>query len=153
MKQIVLLLVIIQTAVFSVTAANDKKLVMKTSDGATACAIRDIKCITFENGVMLVGMKNGSVASWNTDWLESVVFSAGEETGIATVVQPAAFTVKDNVLFINCSVPAAVQLCACDGKVLLDGVCNGNFSFDMRPLPSGMYLLKIDGCTHKILNR
>ena len=153
MKQIVLLLVLIQTAVSSVTAANDKKLVMKTSDGASACAIKDIKCITFEDGMMLVGMKDGSVASWNTDRLESVVFMAGEETGVTGVVQPAAFTVKDNVLFINCSVPAAVQLCACDGKVLLDVVCNGNLSFDMKSLPSGMYLLKIDGCTHKILNR
>lgn len=153
MKQIVLLLVLIQTAVLSVMAAPDKKLVMKTSDGASACAIKYIKCITFENGVMLVGMKDGSVASWNTDWLDCVMFGDGEETGVATVVSPVSFTVKGNVLFIDCSVPATVQLCTFDGKVLLDGVCNGNFSFDMNPLPSGMYLLKIDGCIYKIMNR
>ena len=153
MKQIALLLVLIQTAVFSVTAANDKKLVMKTSAGASACAIRDIKCITFEDGVMLVGMKDGSVANWNTDWLDSVVFGAGEETGVATVVSPASFTVKDNLLYVDGCVPVVVQLTTCDGKVLLDGVCNGNLSFDMSSLPSGIYLLKIDGCIYKIMNR
>lgn len=154
MKQIVLLLVLIQTAVSSVTAANDKKLVMKTSDGASACAIKDIKCITFEDGVMLVDMKDGSSKRWNADWVNCVMFGEKElETTIDAVAHSTSFVVKENMLLVNGCASMKVQLCACDGKVLLDVVCNGNLSFDMKSLPSGMYLLKIDGCTHKILNR
>ena len=153
MKQIVLLLVLIQTALFSAAATPDKRLVMKTSDGATACAIRDIKCIKFKDGIMFVGMKDGSVVSYSTDWLDNVTFSAGEETGIATVISPAVFSVRDNVLWVDSSVPVSVQLCACDGKVVFDNMCNGVLSLDMSSLPSGMYLLKLDGSIYKIMNR
>ena len=156
MKRIVLLLVFIGTAFFTVVAAPDKELSVKSSSGTTSCAIKDIKCITFEDGVMLVSMKNGSAVSWNTDWLNCITFESalpGQETAVMGVALPATFLVRDNVIAVDCCVASLVQLCACDGKVVFEDICTGNFSLDMNALPSGIYLLNIDGRIYKIMNR
>ena len=148
------LLFLINAAIASVAAIPDKDLVVITSGATSTSGLKSIRRITFENGVMLVDMKDGSSTCWNTDWVNCVMFGEKEqETTIEAVAHSTYFEVKENILFINGCAPTKVQLCTFDGKVLLDGVCNGNFSFDMNPLPSGMYLLKLDGHIHKIMNR
>lgn len=148
------LLFLINAAIASVAANPDKDLVVITSGATSTSGLKSIRRITFENGVMLVDMKDGSSTSWNTDWVNCVMFGEKEqETTIDAVAHSTYFEVKENILFINGCAPTKVQLRACDGKVVFDDMCNGNFTFDMSSLPSGIYLLKIDGNIHKIMNR
>ena len=148
------LLFLINAAIASVAAIPDKDLVVITSGATSTSGLKSIRRITFENGVMLVDMKDGSSTCWNTDWVNCVMFGEKEqETTIEAVAHSTYFEVKENILFINGCAPTKVQLCACDGKVVFDDICNGNFTFDMGSLPSGMYLLKLDGNIHKIMNR
>ena len=147
---------LVNAAIASAAATPDKNIVVKTSDGSATCALKAIRRITFEDGMMLVDMKDGSAYSWNTDWVNCVTLGEsgpGQDTGIAGVMQSAVFAVTDNVLNVECSTLTRVQLCSCDGKVVYDAICTGSFSFDMATLPAGIYLLKLDSNTYKILNR
>ena len=156
MKRIVLSLFLINAAMVSVAALPDKELVISASDATSSCAIKGIRRITFQDGVMFVDMKDGSACSWNTDWINCVTmgeYEHGEETTVAGVALSAFFEVKDNILLVDCSVSTTVQLCTCDGKVVYDGVCAGKTCLDMNSLPTGMYVLRLDGCTYKIINR
>lgn len=156
MKRFLLLLFLMNAAIASFAAIPDKNVVIKTSDGSATCALKAIRRITFEDGMMLIDMKDGSAYSWNTDWVNCVTLGEDEsnlETGIVGVLQSAVFTVTDNVLSVDCCAQTRVQLCACDGKVVYDAVCTGAFSLDMATLPAGIYLLKLDSNTYKILNR
>lgn len=156
MKRFLLLLFLMNAAIASFAAIPDKNIVIKTSDGSATCALKAIRRITFEDGMMLIDMKDGSAYSWNTDWVNCVTLGEAEsnlETGIVGVLQSAVFTVTDNVLSVDCCAQTRVQLCACDGKVVYDAVCTGAFSLDMATLPAGIYLLKLDSNTYKILNR
>lgn len=156
MKRFLLLLFLMNAAIASFAAIPDKNIVIKTSDGSATCALKAIRRITFEDGMMLIDMKDGSAYSWNTDWVNCITLGEDEsnlETGIVGVLQSAVFTVTDNVLSVDCCAQTRVQLCACDGKVVYDAVCTGAFSLDMATLPAGIYLLKLDSNTYKILNR
>ena len=150
------LLLLINAAIASTAAVPDKNIVIKTSDGSATCALKAIRRITFQDGMMLVDMKDGSAYSWNTDWVDCVTLgegTPGQETSVVGVLQSAVFAVTDNVLSVDCCAQTRIQLCACDGKVVYDAVCAGAFSLDMATLPAGIYLLKLDNNTYKILNR
>ena len=147
---------LVNAAIASAAATPDKNIVVKTSDGSATCALKAIRRITFNDGMMLVDMKDGSSMSWNTDWVNCVVFGEsepGQGTAIDAVALSAPFEVKDNMLFVDCNVSTRVQLCMCDGKVVYDCVCTGKTCLDMNSLPAGMYVLRLDGCTYKIINR
>lgn len=150
------LLFLMNVAIASAAVLPDKELVINASDATSSCAIKGIRRITFQDGVMFVDMKDGSACSWDTDWINCVTlgeYEPGEETTVAGVALSASFEVKDNILLVDCCVSTAVQLCTCNGKVVYDGVCTGELSLDMNPLPAGIYLLKLNGCAYKILNR
>ena len=150
------LLLLINAAIASTAAVPDKNIVIKTSDGSATCALKAIRRITFQDGTMFVDMKDGSAFSWNTDWVNCVTLgegTPGQETSVVGVLQSAVFAVADNVLSVDCCAQTRIQLCACDGKVVYDAVCTGAFSLDMATLPAGIYLLKLDSNTYKILNR
>ena len=140
--------------IMPVVVAPDKELVVVSSDATSRSSIKSIKRITFDDGLMLVDMKDGSSMSWNTDWVNCVMFGEnGQETTVDGVALSAPFEVKDNMLLVDCNVSTRVQLCMCDGKVVYDCVCTGKTCLDMNSLPAGMYVLRLDGCTYKIINR
>ena len=150
------LLLLINAAIASTAAVPDKNIVIKTYDGSATCALKAIRRITFQDGMMLVDMKDGSRMNRDTDRVNSVTFGShepGQETVVNGVTLSAAFWVKDNILLMDCYASTRVVLCMCDGKVVYDGVCTGEFSLDMNSLSAGMYVLKLNGCTYKIINR
>ena len=154
MKLLFLFLLFIN--IMPVAAIPDKGLVVVSSDATSRYSLKSIRRITFNDGLMLVDMKDGSTFSWNTDRVNCVTLGEsepGQESDITGVLQSAVFTVADNVLSVDCCAQTRVQLCACDGKVVYDVVCTGAFSLDMATLPTGVYVLKLDGCTYKIINR
>ena len=152
MKRLFLFLFIIN--IIPAVATPDKELVVVCSDATSRSSLKSIRRITFNDGMMLVDMKDGSSMSWNTDWVNCVMFGEnGQGTAIDAVALSAPFEVKDNMLFVDCNVSTRVQLCMCDGKVVYDCVCTGKTCLDMNSLPAGMYVLRLDGCTYKIINR
>ena len=156
MKRFLFLLLFIASVPVVFAALPDKELVIKNSNGAASYAIKNLRRITFNDGAMLVDMKDGSTFSWNTDWVNCVTFGEsepGQGAAIDAVALSASFEVKDNMLFVDCNASSRVQLCMCDGKVVYDGVCTGKTCLDMNSLPAGMYVLRLDGCTYKIINR
>ena len=156
MKRFLFLLLFIAAVPVVFAALPDKELVVKTSNGAASYALKNLRRITFNDGAMLVDMKDGSTFCWNTDWVNCVTLKddeAGLETGVADAVLSTSFVVKDNQLRVVCAACARVQLCAIDGNIFFDDMCSGELSFDMNLLPSGIYILTLDGRTYKILNR
>ena len=154
MKRLFLFLFIIN--IIPAVATPDEELVVVCSDATSRSSLKSIRRITFNEGVMIVDMKDGTAMSWDTDWVNCVVFGEsepGQGTAIDAVALSAPFEVKDNMLFVDCNVSTRVQLCMCDGKVVYDCVCTGKTCLDMNSLPAGMYVLRLDGCTYKIINR
>lgn len=153
MKRLFFFLFFINIVHLSVAALPDKDLVAILSDATFRSGLKSIRRITFNDGMMLVDMNDGSSTSWNTDWVNCVMFVENEqETAIDGVAFSASFEVKDNILLVDCA-STRMQLCMCDGKIVYDGVCTGKTSLDMNSLPAGMYVLKLDGYTYKIINR
>lgn len=156
MKRLLLSLLFINAFHLYVAAFPDKDLVVISLDAVSGSGIKSIRRITFNEGVMIVDMKDGTAMSWDTDWVNCVMFRDSEpehETVVSGVAPPVLFSVKENMLFVDCFVSVRVSLIACDGKVVYDGFCTGEFYLDMSSLPAGMYMLKLDGCTYKIINR
>ena len=102
---------LVNAAIASAAAAPDKNIVVKTSDGSATCALKAIRRITFEDGMMLVDMKDGSAYSWNTDWVNCVMFGEnGQETTVDGVALSTFFEVKDKVLLVDCSAKVRKKL-------------------------------------------
>lgn len=156
MKRLFLFLFFINVVHQSIAAFPDKDLVIMTSNATSSASLKNIRRITFYNGAMLVDLKDGSAIEWNTDWIDCVVFGESEAemgTDVMTVSSCAVFAIDDGVLRVSCEVPVAVRLCSCDGKLVLDDIYSGELSYNMKTLPMGVYVLKLNGCTYKILNR
>ncbi len=156
MKRFLSLLLFIAVVPIVFAALPDKELVVKSANGVVFCTLKNMRSITFNDGNMLVNMKDGSCFSWNTDWVNCITLKeneSGQETGVADAVSSSSFVVKDNLLYVECATCARVQLCAIDGKIFFDDICSGSFSLDMSSLPAGIYILKLDCRIYKILNR
>ena len=153
-----LLFSLLMLEAFAVQAlpAPDKKLVLGTSDGAVEYPVKEIRRITFADGMMSVDMRNGSAFTLGTDSVNSVSFSdyiPSGETDVEPVPASPLFTVQQGKIDLNSASLVAVQVYACDGVVIYDTVCRGALSLDMRPFAQGIYILEIDGKIYKITNR
>lgn len=155
MRKIVYLLLVALFAVdLSAASLPDKKIVVKTSGGETDYPVKSIKSIKFNDGTVVFNLVDGSSVEWSSDAVGCMLFDYYEpqpDTAVDAVVA-ADFSFSGGVLNVTAS-SAEVSLTTVEGKVVFNGQCRGNLAVQLSAFPKGVYLLNIDGCIYKIVNR
>lgn len=134
---------------------NDKKIVVKVAEGYSEYPLGSVRCIKFNNGNVVLYLYGNNSETWLSETVKCMLFDEYESTDetSATGIIGESFRFNGKVLTIESAAPIQVQLFTVEGNLLVDTVCNGSFSLDASAYPCGMYLIVIDGCTYKIINR
>ena len=152
MKNPLLLVLFFSISAF---ALPDKEIVIRTADGNSSSLLKDIKCIRFEGETMLLDIKDGSSKSWNTEDINCITIAYAENntTSISGTNTAVTFNFDGKRIFINSHYYLPVLLYTVDGKAVYCQPCCGESVIEMSELPSGIYILNINGQTYKIVNR
>ena len=153
MKNPLLLVLFFSISAF---ALPDKEIVIRTADGNSSSLLKEIKCIRFEDETMLLDMNDGSAKSWNTDDVNCITFmysENGNTSSIGITNTAVTFNFDGKRIFINSHYYLPVLLHSIDGKAVYCQPCCGESVIEMSELPSGIYILNVNGQTYKIVNR
>ena len=153
MKRFVLSVCIALSAV-TAFSENDNRIVVEPTTGVSDCRLCKIKCMRFDNDVMLLDMKDGSTKSWNTDDVVRITFGLDNiNTSLDLLSANGKFEFVGNELVIRNNAYQPVLLFDSNGKIVYTSSCCGRLVVDMSVYPAGMYLLNINGKVYKIVNR
>lgn len=156
MKRILFLfLAVISVSGLHATGLCDKKIVVKSGGVNNDYPVKSIRSIKFSNGNVLFHLIDGRVETWDTESVDCMYIndcepSVGTAVGTIPVI---GICLNDGVLILECVSQEQVVLAAIDGKVLMDTVCSETTTISLKEYPKGVYILKVGGCVHKIINR
>lgn len=153
MKRAFLLLFLCVAA--SAHALCDKKIVVKGSGGNAEYALKSISSIRFSDGSIIMNLNDGSWIEWDSDSVGCMLFGNYEpsiETSANGIIKDN-LSFNGNALFIESPAAVPVTLFTIEGKVLVHTTCRGSLSIALDGYPKGVYILDINGSTHKIVNR
>ena len=153
MKKIILSICISMFAVFAFSE-NENRVVVETATGVSDCQLGKIKCMRFDDDVMLLDMKDGSTRSWNTGDVVRITFGLDNiDTSLDLLSANGKFEFVGNELVIRNNAYQPVLLFDSNGKVVYTASCCGGLTVDMSVYPAGVFLLNINGQVYKIVNR
>ena len=132
-------------------------LIVQTKDGAeTAFFLKDQPQVKFEGNNLKVTYSSGEATFALADMLR-FTFDKRSSSGInETVVDPTQVAFQDDVLVISqLKANSSVYIYAVDGKLIrqLDAHRAGTYRLNLSELPVGLYLVKADNVTYKIMKR
>ena len=117
-------------------ADGGKAMVLKSTNEATqSYAVTNISSVKYENGKMLLTLKNGSVQMFSVSDIKSMTFAS-----VATAIESMAngeaksFTIYDE-----------------SGSLIVSGVTDDEGKFDMPINLRGVYLIKVGNVAKKVV--
>ena len=133
----------------------ENTLVVKTKNGAeTAIILKDKPNVTFEGTDLKVVTEKETVTFALSDVLR-FTYIKKDPSGIdEKAVDPTEVGYKDGVLVISqLKQGASVDIYSLDGKLLrqLTAHRSGTYRLNLSELPKGVYLVKADNVTYKIM--
>ncbi len=131
-----------------------KTIIVKTLDGTTMEYLMDRHTKVTIVKPNLVIETEGTVLKYELESMAQISYGKRfVPTGIKSAMSDGApFKLADNsVKFNNLKLPTLVELFTLDGKLVISKTLSGNASFSIAQLPSGVYLLKMNNETYKIL--
>lgn len=133
----------------------ENTLVVKTKNGAeTAFILKDKPNVTFEGTDLKVVTEKETVTFALSDVLR-FTYIKKDPSGIdEKAVDPTEVGYKDGVLVISqLKQGASVDIYSLDGKLLrqLTAHRSGTYRLNLSELPKGVYLVKADNVTYKIM--
>ena len=133
---------------------NDKKVVVKSADKSAEYAVKSVRSIKFSGGDIIMNFYDGVCVAWNSNAVDGMFFYYNEpdETLVNSLTEQD-FTFNGGMLVVESAAPIDVTLSTVEGKVVVNTICKGSLSFDLGGYPQGIYILKINGSTYKIVNR
>ncbi len=152
-------LLIMLSAVTSVLRASDllSTLIVQTKNGSeTAFFLKDKPQVKFEGANLKVTSSAGDVTFALSDVLR-FTYAKKDPTGInETIDEKAGIKVQDDVLVISqLKAGSIVDVYSLDGKLVrqLNAHRSGTYRLSLTELPQGLYLVKADNVTYKIMKR
>ena len=131
-------------------------LVVLERDG-TACALspENVRCITFDNGRMVVKTVSGTTQTWEVSAVRKCYFGTAPElpTGMTTPSATCWTVCGDNVMVNSASASVLTVLNAEGRLVLMQHVVAGKSAVSLAKLPAGVYLVRMKGKTLKLMKR
>lgn len=131
-------------------------LVVLERDG-TACVLspENVRCITFDNGRMVVKTLSGTTQTWEVSAVRKCYFGTAPElpTGMTTPSATCWTVCGDNVMVNSASASVLTVLNAEGRLVLMQHVVAGKSAVSLAKLPAGVYLVRMNGKTLKLMKR
>lgn len=131
-------------------------LVVLERDG-TACALspENVRSITFDNGRMVVKTVSGTTQTWEVSAVRKCYFGTAPElpTGMTTPSATCWTVCGDNVMVNSASASVLTVLNAEGRLVLMQHVVAGKSAVSLAKLPAGVYLVRMNGKTLKLMKR
>ncbi len=155
MKRILLLLSFLTATTVGMYADQKEALIVKLKNGSeTAFFLKDKPQVTFEGTNLQVTSTAGNTTFALADILR-FTYAKKDPTGInETVSEPTGVNFKDDVLTVSqLKAGATVSIYALDGKLIrqLAPKRYGTYRINLSELPAGLYLVKADDITYKIV--
>lgn len=154
-----LLLLMMLSAVTSVLRASDflSTLIVQTKSGSeTAFFLKDKPQVRFEGANLKVSSSAGDVTFALNDVLR-FTYAKTDPAGInETIDEKTGVKMQDDVLVISqLKAGTVVNVYSLDGKLVrqLNAHRSGTYRLSLTQLPQGLYLVKADHVTYKILKR
>jgi len=131
-----------------------KTIIVKTLDGTTMEYLMDRQTKVTIVKPYLVIETEGTVVKYELESMAQLRYGKRfVPTGIKSATADGApFEVADNaVKFNHLQTPTLVEVFTLDGKQVISKMLSGTTSISIAQLPSGVYLLKMNNETYKIL--
>ena len=157
MKRLQLLLLMLLALPIGMLADSQNTLVVKLKNGAeTTFFLKDKPNVTFE-GTDLKVVSNKETVTFALSDVLRFTYVKKDASGIdETVVDPTEVSYQDGVLVISqLKQGASVDIYALDGKLVrqLKAYRSGTYRLSLSELPTGLYLVKADNITYKIMKQ
>ena len=155
MKRLQLLLLMLLALPIGMLADSQNTLVVKLKNGAeTTFFLKDKPNVTFE-GTDLKVVSNKETVTFALSDVLRFTYVKKDASGIdETVVDPTEVSYDGGVLVISqLKQGASVDIYSLDGKLLrqLTAHHSGTYRLNLSELPKGVYLVKADNVTYKIM--
>ena len=157
MKKLQLLLFMLLALPIGMLADSQNTLVVKLKNGAeTAFFLKDKPNVTFEGTDLKVVSDKETVTFALSDILR-FTYGKKDPSGIdEMVVDPTGVSYEDGVLVISqLKQGVSVDIYSLDGKLVrqLKAYRSGTYRLSLSELPTGLYLVKADNITYKIMKQ
>lgn len=157
LNNVLALLVLLTVFCVGTRAAQVETLVVKLKNGSeTAFFLKDKPQVKFEGTNLKVTSSAGDTTFALADVLQ-FTYDKRDTSGInETVTEPTGVIFKDDVLVVSqLKVNAVVSVYGLDGILVRQWKAPhaGTFRLSLSELPSGLYLVKVDNITYKIMKR
>ena len=157
LNNVLALLVLLTVFCVGTRAAQVETLVVKLKNGSeTAFFLKDKPQVKFEGTNLKVTSSAGDATFALADVLQ-FTYDKRDTSGInETVTEPTGVIFKDDVLVVSqLKVNAVVSVYGLDGMLVRQWKAPhaGTFRLSLSELPSGLYLVKVDNITYKIMKR
>ncbi|SEM85283.1 Por secretion system C-terminal sorting domain-containing protein [Prevotella sp. ne3005] len=157
LNNVLALLVFLTVFCVGTRAAQVETLVVKLKNGSeTAFFLKDKPQVKFEGTNLKVTSSAGDTTFALADVLQ-FTYDKRDTSGInETVTEPTGVIFKDDVLVVSqLKVNAVVSVYGLDGILVRQWKAPhaGTFRLSLSELPSGLYLVKVDNITYKIMKR
>lgn len=137
-------------------SAAHADLVVLERDG-TACSLspEKVRSITFDSGRMTVKTVDGTMQTWEVSAIRKCYFGAAPEvpTGVSAALASRWVVRGDNVMVSSASASVLTVLNAEGRLVLMQHVVAGTSTVSLANLPAGVYLVRMNGKTLKLMKR
>ncbi len=157
MKRLQLLLLMLLALPIAMLADSQNTLVVKLKNGAeTTFFLKDKPNVTFE-GTDLKVVSNKETVTFALSDVLRFTYVKKDASGIdETVVDPTEVSFEGGVLVISqLKQGASVDIYSLDGKLVrqLKAYRSGTYRLSLSELPTGLYLVKADNITYKIMKQ
>lgn len=155
MRRLQLLLLMLLALPIGMLADSQNTLVVKLKNGAeTTFFLKDKPNVTFE-GTDLKVVSNKETVTFALSDVLRFTYVKKDASGIdETVVDPTEVSYDGSVLVISqLKQGASVDIYSLDGKLVrqLKAYRSGTYRLSLSELPTGLYLVKADNITYKIM--
>ena len=152
-----LLLMLLTVSYSAMQADQVQSLIVQLKDGSqTAFFLKDKPQVTFDGPNLKVTSTAGDTSFALSDVLR-FTYAKKDPTGIDEMVtDPTGVDFQGDVLVISqLKANSSVGIYALDGKLIrqLTASHAGTYRLNLSELPTGLYLVKADNVTYKILKR
>ena len=157
MRRLQLLLLMLLALPIGMLADSQNTLVVKLKNGAeTTFFLKDKPNVTFE-GTDLKVVSNKETVTFALSDVLRFTYVKKDASGIdETVVDPTEVSYDGSVLVISqLKQGASVDIYSLDGKLVrqLKAHHSGTYRLSLSELPTGLYLVKADNITYKIMKQ
>jgi len=153
-KIILFLLPLIMQCELSMAQSQLTHVVVWLNDGSkTVYLLQDRPVVSLSETELKIKTSTVS-ASCPLKMFQRITYSDDVNTGISDIVSKAFEYDGDNLAFVDCNDKTTVYIYTLDGKLILQKKIKENSNIvSLNSLHSGVYIVKVNGSTFKILKK